>query len=370
VGWALLRGHDEVVQGFRAVAKAERLPHALLFCGPEGVGKRLCARLLAQALLCGRREEGGLDPCGICQDCAMVKAGAHPDLLELGKPEDRTELPIAVIRQLCLDLGLKPARGSRRIAIVDDADDLSEEAANAFLKTLEEPPPGSVLILVGTSPELQIDTIRSRCRVVNFAPLSEHDLIAVLTEQGIAADAGEAARLAKEGEGSVSRAKGLADQALARFRRDMIDEVARTDGFDAPGLARKLKGFVEEAGKEAGPRRRRAALLIGELARFFRGVLWQTAGLEPPAPDPDDRKAARALAERLEPEDVFVLADRCMVADYQVQRMANIPLLLDALLADLGPRDQSPPGLIQPRRRRSRTAAVLGASSTIAFRRR
>lgn len=336
MGWALLRGHEEVVRGFRSAAKSGRLPHALLFCGPEGVGKRLCARLLAQALLCGRREEGGLDPCGVCQDCAMVKASAHPDLLEVGKPEDRTETPIAVIRQLCQDFGLKPARGSRRIAIVDDADALSDEAANAFLKTLEEPPPGSLLILVGTSPELQIDTIRSRCRVVNFAPLSEHDLAAVLTEQGIAADAEEAARLAKEGEGSVGRAKGLADRALSRFRRDMIDEVSRPEGFDAPGLARKMDGFVKEAGKEAGPRRQRAMLLIGELARFFRGVLWQTAGLEPPAPDPADRKAAGSLAERLEPEDVFLLADRCMEADYQVQRMANLSLVLDALLADLG----------------------------------
>lgn len=336
MAWGLLRGHDGIVEGFRTALKEGRLPHALLFCGPEGVGKRLCARLLAQSLLCERRREGELDPCGLCQDCAMVKGGTHPDLLELGKPEDRTELPIAVIRQLCLDLGLKPARGARRIAIVDDADDLSEEAANAFLKTLEEPPPGSVLILLGTSPELQLDTIRSRCRVVNFAPLSAHDLAAVLIEQEIAANPEEAERLAKEGEGSVGRARGLADQALARFRRNLIDELARSEGFDAPGLARRFKAFVEEAGKEAGPRRRRAVLLIGELARFFRSVLWQAAGLEAPAPDPDDRKAARALAERLEPEDVFVLADRCLVADYQVQRMAYMPVLLEALLSDLG----------------------------------
>ena len=76
--------------------------------------------------------------------------------------------------------------------------------------------------------------------------------------------------------------------------------------------------------------------MIGELARFFRGVLWQTAGLAPPCPDPDDRRAAVALAERLEPEDVFVLADRCLEADYHVQRRLYMPLILESLMHDLG----------------------------------
>ncbi len=80
--------------------------------------------------------------------------------------EDKHDLSIKQIRDFCLDLGLKPAAGRRKVAIVDDADDLNDEAANAFLKTLEEPPPSSVLILVGTSPESQLDTIVSRCRVL------------------------------------------------------------------------------------------------------------------------------------------------------------------------------------------------------------
>ena len=82
-------------------------------------------------------------------------------------------MPIRVIRELCDQFGLKPARGVHKVAIVDDADDLNDEAANAFLKTLEEPPPGAVLILIGTSAEVQLDTIVSRCRVVRFYPLPE-----------------------------------------------------------------------------------------------------------------------------------------------------------------------------------------------------
>jgi DNA polymerase-3 subunit delta' len=313
-----------------------RLPHALLFVGLEGIGKRTFARRLAQAMLCERLPRAELDPCGACAACLQVAASTHPDMLEIARPEDKHELPIRVIRDLCLDLGLKPMRGERRVAIVDDADDLSAEAANAFLKTLEEPPPGSVLILIGTAAELQLATIISRCRVIRFDPLPEADLAAVLCEQGLADDVAAATVLARRAEGSVGRARGLADAAFEAFRRTLFDEISSAAGFDAPGLARQIETFVNEAGKESVARRDRARLLIGELARLFRGTMWQTAGLAPPTLEPADRMAIGRLAERLEPEDVLVLADRCLEADIHIQRKAHVPLALDALAHDLG----------------------------------
>lgn len=334
--WHSVRGHDRVVEELRRGMTLGRFPHAFLFVGPEGVGKKTFARTLAQALLCERADETALDPCGACPSCLQVMAGTHPDVLEVQRPEDKHELPIRVIRELCLDLGLTPMRGHRRVAIVDDADDLNDEAANAFLKTLEEPPPGSVLILIGTSAELQLDTIVSRCRVVRFDPLPADELAAVLVEQGVAADAGAAGHLAGLAEGSVSRARGLADPELERFRRDLIDTLADARGFDPPALTAKLHTFIKEAGKERVDQRARARLLFGELARFFRGLLWETAGVAPPTPDEADRQAAAALAARLEPEDVFLLADRCLDADYHLQRQAYMPLILDALTRDLG----------------------------------
>ncbi|HEX8200225.1 MAG TPA: DNA polymerase III subunit delta', partial [Isosphaeraceae bacterium] len=199
--WHSIRGHDSVVAALGRALAQGRFPHALLFVGPEGIGKRSVALVLAQALLCPRRPEAAFDPCGTCPSCLQVRAGTHPDLLLARRPEDKHELPIGVIRDLCLDLGLKPMLGTRKVAIVDDADDLNEEAANAFLKTLEEPPAGSVLILIGTAAELQLETIVSRCRVVPFRPLPEPELAAVLQEHGLASDPAEAARLARLGEG-------------------------------------------------------------------------------------------------------------------------------------------------------------------------
>lgn len=334
--WHSVRGHDRVVDDLRLALRQGRFPHAFLFVGPEGIGKRAFALTLAQALLCERAEEADLKACQVCPSCLQVAAGNHPDVLQVARPEDKHELPIRVIRDLCHDLGLKPARGARKVAIVDDADDLNDEAANAFLKTLEEPPPGSVLILIGTSSELQLETIVSRCRVVRFDPLPEAELATLLLEQGVTSDSTEAHRLAKLGEGSVGRARGLAVPELEHFRRSLIDELSGPRGFSPPALAVRVGTFVKEAGKESVEQRGRASLLVGELARFFRGILWQTAGLAPPCPDPDDRRAVVSLAERLDPEAVLVLADRCLEAHYQIQRKAYMPLILEALLHDLG----------------------------------
>jgi DNA polymerase-3 subunit delta' len=336
VSWHSIRGHDRVVEELRESLRQGRFPHALLFVGPEGIGKRTFARKLAQSFLCETRTAAELDPCETCPGCVQADAGTHPDLIEVARPEDKHELPIRVIRELCAQFGLTPARGRYKVAIVDDADDLNDEAANAFLKTLEEPPPGAVLILIGTSAEVQLPTIVSRCQVVRFDPLSAEEVGGLLFEQGVTTDEKEAARLAAQSDGSLRRAIGLADPELERFRRALIDELAGDHGFDPPALAQHFLDHVKHAGKESVDQRRRATLLVGELSRFFRGVLWQTAGLAPPCPDEADRRAAASLGGRLEPEDVLVLADRCLEADYHVQRRLYMPLVLESLLHDLG----------------------------------
>lgn len=334
MSWNGIRGHDKIVADLRHAAGQGRLAHAFLFVGPEGIGKRSFAHALAQALLCERNPASALDSCGECPGCKQVVAGVHPDVLTLARPADRHELPIQTIRDLNHELALKPMRGRWRVAIVDDADDLSEEAANAFLKTLEEPPPGSILILIGTSPNLQLETIVSRCRVVWFEPLSRDDLAAVLRERELASG-DDVERLADLGEGSVARAIGLADPGLEAMRRTLIDEIASARGFDPIDLGKRFEAHCRQAGKESAAHRARACLLIGELARFFRAVLHQTAGLEAPTSDPADRTAAESLARRLEPEDVFVLADRCLLAEYHINRMAALNLSIAAWMHDL-----------------------------------
>src|SRR5262245_29605984 len=187
MSWQPILGHDSVLASFRRVVANKRLAHAYLFCGPEGVGKRLFAAELAKALLCEEPPAGQpLTTCDRCASCRLVEAGNHPDFFAVRRPEDKNELPIDVMRELCANFGLKAARGRGKVAVLDDADDMNEEAANCFLKTLEEPPPRSVFVLIGTDPQRQLPTIRSRCQIVRFAPLPEKTVLELLSKNGVA----------------------------------------------------------------------------------------------------------------------------------------------------------------------------------------
>ena len=167
-----------------AEALARARSHALLVQGPAGVGQLELAVKLAQSWLC-EAATSGEPACNQCPSCKLFASGTHPDFQSVRRPDDALEFPIEVMRDLCQRFSLKSARGRGKVVIIDDADDLNEESANCFLKTLEEPPPRSVLILIGTSPDRQLSTIVSRCQVVNFAPLPPSEVASLLRASGI-----------------------------------------------------------------------------------------------------------------------------------------------------------------------------------------
>jgi DNA polymerase-3 subunit delta' len=334
--WKTIRGHDAQVDHFRKLMTAGRLPHALLFVGPPSVGKTLFARTLAQGLLCDTNPHAALNPCGTCPSCKQVEAETHPDFIVARRPEDKSELPIKVIREeVCAKLALKPMMGKYRVAIVEDADELTTQAANAFLKTLEEPGPGSVLILIGSNPDAQLETIVSRCQVVRFAPLGVEDLEAILKERGLVTQAAEAHQLAIQAEGSVARALALADHDYQDARHAILHELSADRNPSGPRLARLTEDLAKTAGKETADQRRRAIAMLEDLTRFFRDVLWTGAGLAAPSGDAAMIEAAAALATWCEPENVFGAADRCMLAIDQIQSNAHMGTALTAWAHDL-----------------------------------
>lgn len=316
--------------------RAGRFPHALLFVGPEGVGKRTLARGLAQAIFCESRPPLVLTACGLCPGCVQVAGDSHPDLLEAGRPEDKQDLPVETIRGLCDWFALKPMRGPGKVAILDDADHLTVEASNAFLKTLEEPPPGAVLVLIAAAVETLLPTILSRCQAVRFGALPIAVVADLLLERGLAGDRGQALRLAALGAGSAARSILLGEPEVSRFRRELFDRLAGPNGFSPPELGAWLLAFLRQTGKESLGQRRRGTLLAGELARFFRGALEIGLGVPGACPDPDDAPARTALAHELAPEDLLVLIERCLLAEYQIERRLYLPLVMESFAHDLG----------------------------------
>jgi DNA polymerase-3 subunit delta' len=339
MSWERIKGHASLVAAFDRVVRRGRLAHAYLFTGPAGVGKRLFAGELAKALLCESPAHDGLQACDRCPSCLQVAAETHPDFFVAGRPEDSLEVPIGVIRDLCQQFALKSARGRGKVAILDDADDLNDHAANCFLKTLEEPPPRSVLILIGTSEERQLPTIVSRCQVVRFAPLDPALVAELLRAQGVE-DAALIERLVRLSDGSPGQAMALADPDLWEFRRTLLQQLSRTP-LDTVALARAWMKFVEEAGKESAVQRRRAALVLRLLIEFFHAVLTRSANGPAKLAEPEDLDLLDKMAQRVDPDRLLELLDRCLEAEAHIDRRVQLVLLIEALVDALGQRLKS-----------------------------
>ena len=320
--WHGIHGHDAVVEQFRRTLAAGRLASTYLFVGPAGVGKRRFALELAHALLCTESLDADLEPCGRCQSCRLFAAGNHPDLDIVGLPKDKSKLPIELFvgdrdhrhqEGLCHRIALKPFLARRKIAIIDDADYFNQESANCLLKTLEEPPPQSLLILIGTSPSRQLPTIRSRSQIVRFAPLEVEIITRILVESGTVSDRQLAARAAELSEGSVSCAVELADPDLWSFREQMASQLASVSPVP---LARMVQLFVDDAGKESAQKRDRLRLVLGFAVSFYRERLRNDA----------------TAAERDHAVDAL---DGTLLALEHVDRNANLALVIQAWSDDL-----------------------------------
>lgn len=344
MAWLGVLGHDDVVERFRRALSRGRLASSFLFVGPPGVGKRTFAFKLAQTFLCQTRPEKLLDPCGQCPGCLQVLAGSHPDVDVVAKPADKSFIPVDLLigdlehrgRQgLCHNLSLRPFMGGRKVAVIDDADLLAPEGANCLLKTLEEPPPRSVLILVGTSPARQLPTIRSRCQLVRFQPLVPETVAELLVNKGLVTDAELALRVAPYSEGSLHRAVELADPALWEFRGRLYQALA-APLLDSVAVAKDVLAHVEAAGREAPLRRRRLRQVLAMAADFYRGLIRRLAGVGPG----DDHDLAAALehaarAGQTDADGAAAALERTLEAAAQVDRNANQSTLVEGWLDEL-----------------------------------
>ena len=290
--WSEILNHRSALERFQKSVANNRLASTYLFVGKDGVGKHLFALKLAQALLCENSPEP-LTPCGSCPSCAQVNAQTHPDLILVSKPADKAFIPLELFigkpehrRQtgLCHEIGLKPFRGGRKIAIINDADFLNVEGANSLLKTLEEPPANSLLILIGSSEQKQISTIVSRSQTVRFGDLTEEEVTSILGSMIDLETTTPLPHLAAASGGSVARAVELANDETFQFRQSFLSAMASIDpGKDA--FAGEVLGFVDAAGKDTAKKRDRL-VMVGDFAiEFLRGLIATALGTNNDQPE-------------------------------------------------------------------------------------
>ncbi|OJT20408.1 DNA polymerase III subunit delta' [Archangium sp. Cb G35] len=276
-------GQPRAIDALLAALRGGSVHHAYLFAGPEGVGKELAAVGLAQALTCPEKPDEG---CGSCSSCTRISKGAHPDVSWLMPDAQRVERGLAgrsdiqgtpsreirveQIRGLLERITLRGLESRRKVAIVVDAHMMNPQAQNAFLKTLEEPPSDTTLILLASAPDKMLPTIRSRCSKVHFGPLPVA-LIAERLQKERKLDAQTAELAAVMAGGSLGRALALDLDALAA-RKDVIS------GFESlkPGEVGPMLRWAETFGSS----REEAEQALSILSMWTRDVSLAKAGVE------------------------------------------------------------------------------------------
>jgi DNA polymerase-3 subunit delta' len=258
-----LVGHEEAEKTFLDAWVSGRLAHAWMICGPHGIGKATLAYVIARFVLSGGGDGGGLfgggpDTLRVSKDHSvskMIASGGHPDLkvVERGwsdasQTKQRSEIVVSDVREAGHFLSMTPAMGGWRVVIIDSADDMNRNAANAILKVLEEPPRNALILLVVNSPGRLLPTIRSRCRRLSLKPLPQPVVAELIGRYAPELSPDDAARLGVLAQGSIGEALNLADAGGL----ELYDEIAKMlDGLPrTPSTA--FHAFAERSVADAG----------------------------------------------------------------------------------------------------------------------
>lgn len=336
--WSDVLAQDRVVDALRRAMLSDRVAHAYLLHGPDGVGKRAVALRFAQALQCTRPQEG--DACGTCAACSKVARLIHPDVHVLfPQPGDASEEDVAervallarnpyaiidftrrpslkdasktsnkqttyTIERIQEDvrrpMSYRPVEGRYRVAILLDVDLLRVEAANAFLKLLEEPGPDTVFVLTTTRPDRVLATIVSRCQGLRLDLLPPEAIEATLVGQGVAPEA--APLLARMADGSLSRAFELTEQADVHAQREVILRLLREAFGRGPGL----RAVLDETSKLG---REQLKGLLHLLLRWTRDlVLARSLGSEAPLVNVDQRETIQRFVQNVPQANLEAMA--------------------------------------------------------------
>ena len=296
--WRGIAGQEGAVERFGRTLSRGRLASTYLLVGRDAESPQRFARSLAQCLLCTETDDAAMDACERCESCRLLTASSHPDLLTVAKPADRASLPIRLLigegerrgrEGLCHDIALRPALSGRRVAIIEDADFFSIESANCLLKTLEEPPPRSLMLLCGQNEARILPTIRSRCQLVRLAPSEP---------------------TASSAETDPEEARAI-EAAAAKVRAALADEP-----IDAVGLLKSVDPLISSGGTAAAVKRARLERVLSAAGAGLRDAMLDEARLNRHA-SPEAERIVRRLDATLE-------------ALEHVERNANSATLLQA----------------------------------------
>lgn len=312
--WNNIIGHKQVITQLCLMQQEDRIPHAMLFCGTDGVGKFLVAEALAAAILCHAPVHN--QACGHCKACRALAAGTHPDFFQI-QPESETKatpaIRIEAVRKLQEEIARIPLLSERRVVIMQEADKMNEAAANCLLKTIEEPSGQIVFILLTSRTSALLDTIISRCMRVEFGILQPEELVAILYQQGI--EEPLAGKLASIADGSVSKALAMQDEELLNLQAQAFDLASAAGTLGVEQLLQLAKEMSNHS-------RERLIQWLGFLAMIYRDLLMLYSGSGLPLYNQSDIDRLSSLLNKYHQQELLQLLQ--LVQDYQKRLGSNV----------------------------------------------
>jgi DNA polymerase III subunit delta' len=315
-------GNGKVIERLRSKLQQNRFPHGLIFSGPEGVGKHTCALMIAKALNCTGGETQvppsmSPDFCDECPNCHKINSGTHPDVMMIGVEEEASQIKIAQIRRILAMLDFQPLEGRNKIFIIDPADLMNSEAANALLKGLEEPPENSYFILVTVNVQELLLTVRSRCQVYNFSPLTLDEIRRLGIDDEL---------LVRWSQGSIGRARSL-DMAALKKQRAVLFEFLRTAVTASDTEFREMLASSADVSRS----KQDFPTHLGVLTVLLSDLLHLAEGMPGRVVNVDMQEDLEALASRAGSERLVHMADFLRFIESSLKNHVNRQMLTDVL---------------------------------------
>lgn len=316
-------GNERQKKILRRALEKGRLPNSMLFCGTEGIGKRSLAVELAKALNCQRKMD---DACGVCRSCKTIERASFPDVMIIS-PE-KNVIKIDRMRILKQTAYLKPMVGKKRVFIVVEAEKMNEEAANSLLKILEEPPLFSHIVLVTSNPEIIKPTIKSRCQVLSFQPISREDIEKILAEKGVEKDRAKILSLLVRG--SLKKALQVDWEEVQAQRQKAWDILLSLSE------KRKIAAFLQNFSSSRGQVKEELEQILEILSSYCRDLVLLSEGGDPRLlMNPDYEEKLKKAVPYLSLEKSMECLEKMDYTLFGLQRNLNINLLLSSVFLNI-----------------------------------
>lgn len=320
MNWNDMIGHAEIIKRLRSSIANDQFPHAMIFAGMRGVGKRTLAGITAAALLCEAKEA----PCGQCQSCRALRVGTHPDLFEI-VPDPSSKQPvikIGQIRQLLSGIALAPVLSDLRVIIIDEAHLMNAVSQNSILKTIEEPVGRSAFILVTDRLSDLLITLRSRCMTMSFDRLTVEEITDGLRARNVE----DAENIASLADGSFGRALQLSQEGGLALRAEVFNLIKRIDRL----TVEEIFALTEELSKQ--PRSVFAEWLM-YFEKFLRDML--VADTDARLYNADLREELSMQRQALSERSIFELFERALETQRRLTSNADLRLICDSFFLKL-----------------------------------